>query len=185
MILERKMKIQENTRDRQTDYMWSEKLLWAFSVHVGELEHELFELMNLKGVSKIVIFLTNHCIDKTGPPPFPRTKNYNCLCLIKIILFHSIETTAVAQSFRALASLAEGRVFKSVKQVVTVPLPNARQQVGVWRFLWNDHYKRIPRVTVGNLTAQWSWVPSISQSLKPFTDNSDVSIWMKKSRMGR
>ena len=56
---------------RQTDEMWSEKLIWAFSV--GELEHELFELMTVKGVSKIVIFLTNHCIDKTGPPaPEPR-----------------------------------------------------------------------------------------------------------------
>ena len=42
----------------------------------------------------------------------------------------------------------------------------------------DDHYKRMPRVTVAvvrlrTLTAQ---VPSIGQNLKPLTGNGDVSI---------
>ena len=38
---------------------------------------------------------------------------------------------------------------KSLKQVVTAPLPNAQHQVWVSRVLRDDHYKRIPRDTVG------------------------------------
>ena len=38
---------------------------------------------------------------------------------------------------------------KSLKQVVTAPLLNARQQVWVSRVLGDGHYKRIPRVTEG------------------------------------
>ena len=34
-------------------------------------------------------------------------------------------------------------------------------------------------------TAQWPWVPSKSQSLKPSTVNGDVSKWVKHSRVGR
>ena len=49
---------------------------------------------------------------------------------------------------------------KSLKQAVTVPLPNARHEVWVSRVLGDDRYKRMPRVTVGvarerTLTAQW------------------------------
>ena len=36
-----------------------------------------------------------------------------------------------------------------LKQVVTTPLSNARQQVLVSRFLGDDHYKELTRVTVG------------------------------------
>ena len=66
---------------------------------------------------------------------------------------------------------------------------NARQSVRVSRDLGDDHYKRIPCVTVGvacqrNLTAQWPWVPSIGQNLQPFTGNGDVSIWVTNSRVG-
>ena len=57
-----------------------------------------------------------------------------------------------------------------------------QQQVGVSRVLGDDHYKQMPRtrLTVGvtllrTLTAQWPWVPSTGQNLKPFTTgNSDV-----------
>ena len=49
---------------------------------------------------------------------------------------------------------------KSLKQVVTVQLPKARQQARASRFLGDDHYKRLACVTVGfansrTLTAQW------------------------------
>ena len=69
----------------------------------------------------------------------------------------------------------------NVRQVVTAPLPNARQQVCVSRFLGDDHYKGLVRVTVDvarkrTLTAQWSCVPRIGQNLQPFTGNGDVSI---------
>ena len=37
---------------------------------------------------------------------------------------------------------------KSLKQVVTVPLTSARQQVRVSRVLGDNHYKRMPRMTV-------------------------------------
>ena len=36
-----------------------------------------------------------------------------------------------------------------------------------------------------SLTAQWPRVPSIGQTLQPFTGNGDVSIWVKNSRLGR
>ena len=35
------------------------------------------------------------------------------------------------------------------KEVVTAPLLNAQQEVRVSRVLGDDHYKRMPRVTVG------------------------------------
>ena len=49
---------------------------------------------------------------------------------------------------------------KMLKQVVTAPLPKARQQARASRFLGDDHYKRLACVTVGfansrTLTAQW------------------------------
>ena len=45
--------------------------------------------------------------------------------------------------------LVFGRVRpKSLKQVVTAPLPNARKQVWVLRLLADDHYKGLALVTV-------------------------------------
>ena len=58
---------------------------------------------------------------------------------------------------------------KSLKQVVTAPLPNAWQPVWVSRVLGDDHdYKRLARVAVGvarskTLATQWPWLPSIGQ----------------------
>ena len=58
---------------------------------------------------------------------------------------------AVAQWIGEFAPQAEGWVFESqlrqiqvVKQVVTAPLPNARKWV-----LGDDHYRWMPRVSVG------------------------------------
>ena len=39
-------------------------------------------------------------------------------------------------------------VYKSLKQVVTAPLPNARHYVRVSRVLVDEHFKRVPSVTV-------------------------------------
>ena len=55
---------------------------------------------------------------------------------------------------------------------MTAPLSNARQLVWVSRVLGDDHYKRIPRVTVGvarlrTLTGQRRWMPNIGQNLQP------------------
>ena len=66
---------------------------------------------------------------------------------------------------------------------------NARQQVWVSRVLWDDHYKRMPLVTVGvarwrTFTDQWPWVLNIGQNLQTFTCNGDVSIWVKNSWVG-
>ena len=77
----------------------------------------------------------------------------------------------------------------SLKQVVTVPQLNARQQVWVSWVLGDEHYKRMNRVTASVareriLTAQWPWLPSIDQNLQPFTSNGDVSICVKKSWVG-
>ena len=49
---------------------------------------------------------------------------------------------------------------KSLNEVVTAPLPNARQQLRVLRVLGGKHFKWMTRVNVGlahliNLTAQW------------------------------
>ena len=62
----------------------------------------------------------------------------------------------MAQSVRAFVLHAEGWVFESqprqtlvVKTGMTVPLPNARQQVWVSRVLGDDHYKLVSHVTVG------------------------------------
>ena len=57
---------------------------------------------------------------------------------------------------------------KSLKYVVTAPLPNARQQVWVSRVLREEW----SRVTVAvarwrTVTARWSWVPSIGQICSP------------------
>ena len=46
-------------------------------------------------------------------------------------------------------SIPDRDKFKSLKQVVTAPLLNARQYVCVSRVLGDDYYKRMPRVTVG------------------------------------
>ena len=68
---------------------------------------------------------------------------------------------------RAFASQAVDRgsilgrdISKSLKQVVTAPLPNARHYVRVSRVLVDEHFKRVPRVTVNvaryrTLTTQW------------------------------
>ena len=47
------------------------------------------------------------------------------------------------------ASVMTIQPYIVVKQVGTAPLPNARQQMRVSRVLADDHYKRMPRVTVG------------------------------------
>ena len=78
----------------------------------------------------------------------------------------------------------------SIKQVVIAPLTNSRHYVRVSRVLGDDHYKRMPRVTVGvarwrTLTAQWPEVPSKGQNLQPFNGNGDLSKWVKSSRVGR
>ena len=59
-------------------------------------------------------------------------------------------------SGRAFAAYAEDQGSipgqnrpNSLKQVVMAPQPNARQQEWVLRVLRDDHYKRMPRVTVG------------------------------------
>ena len=79
---------------------------------------------------------------------------------------------------------------KSLKQVMTAPLPNARQEVWVSRVLRDDHYKPISRDTVG-LAKNPSWphkindrVSSIGQNLQPFTGGY-VSIYVKNSRVGQ
>ena len=49
-------------------------------------------------------------------------------------------------------------LINSLKQVVSAPLPNARQQVRVSPFLGDDHYKWLTRVAVGvarRRIAQW------------------------------
>ena len=56
-------------------------------------------------------------------------------------------------------------------------------QVWVSQILGDDHFKRMPRVTVSvarwrTLTAQIPWMPSICQKLKPLTGYGDVSIWV-------
>ena len=55
--------------------------------------------------------------------------------------------------------------------------------------LGEDHYKRMPHVTVGvarlrTLSAQWPWVLGIGQNLKLFTGNGDVFIWVKQLLSG-
>ena len=59
----------------------------------------------------------------------------------------------------------------------------------VLRVLGDDHYKRMPSVTISGarkrtLTAQWPWVLTIGQNLQGFTDNGDISISVKNSRVG-
>ena len=70
---------------------------------------------------------------------------------------------------------------KLLKQVVTIPLLNARQQVLVSQTLEVDHYKWMPPVKAcatryRTLTAQWLQVPSLGQNLQTLTGNGDVSI---------
>ena len=78
---------------------------------------------------------------------------------------------------------------KSYKQVVTAPLPNARQYVcftGPRK--WPSKLMSCVRVGVARLrtlTAHWPWVPSIGENLQPFTGKSDFSICVKNSRVGR
>ena len=72
---------------------------------------------------------------------------------------------------------------KFVKQIVTAPLPNARQWVRVSRILGDDHYKQMPRVTVGvaeetsllNGRMCRAWV----KNCQPFIGTGDVSKWVK------
>ena len=64
---------------------------------------------------------------------------------------------------------------------MTAPMLNAQLLVRVSRVLEDDHYKRMPSVTVGvahkrTLTAQWPRVPNIGQNLPPFTGNGGISI---------
>ena len=99
-------------------------------------------------------------------------------------------TAAMTQKYSVLLAWERSELDLRLKhtyalnQVVIVPLPSARQQVWVSWVLRYDYYKRISRVTVGvahlrTLTARWSWVPSISQNLKPFAGNGDLSISVK------
>ena len=49
------------------------------------------------------------------------------------------------------------------------------------RVLRDNHYKRMPRVTVGvaqygNLTAEWPLVPSIGQNLQHLAGDGDASM---------
>ena len=69
--------------------------------------------------------------------------------------------------------------------MIAPPL-NTRLFVEVSGVLGDDHYTRIPHVTVDvarwrTLTAQWPWVPSIGQNLQPFTGNGYVSMSEKFS----
>ena len=79
---------------------------------------------------------------------------------------------------------------KSLNQVVTAPLPNAEQQVRVSRIQGDDRYKRKFPVKESvarsrTLTAQWPWMPSMGQNVKPFIGNGDVSLCVRKCRVGR
>ena len=79
---------------------------------------------------------------------------------------------------------------KSLKQVVTAPLPNTHHLMWVSRVLRDDHHKQIPRVTVSvaryrTLTAQLPWVPSKGQNLHPIIGKGGVSIWVKNSQVRR
>ena len=56
---------------------------------------------------------------------------------------------AVARLEQAEGWVFESQPLQSLKQVVTAPLPNAWRKVRVSRVLGVDHYKRMPRVTVG------------------------------------
>ena len=77
----------------------------------------------------------------------------------------------------------------SLKQVVTAPLANAREQVWESRIFGNEHYKCKPRVTISvacqRTTGQWPRVPSIRQHLQPFIGDGDVSKWLKIFRVKR
>ena len=84
---------------------------------------------------------------------------------------------------RAFAPQAEGWVFES----------QPRKNLAVKTSNDSSTAKRLAigvSVTVGVaryriLTAQWPWVPSTGQTLKSFTDNGDISIWVKNYRVGR
>ena len=63
-------------------------------------------------------------------------------------------------------------------KVVTGPLPNARQHVWVSRVFGDDHYKRMSRVTVIDISADHR------SNCEEFHPNGDISVWVKKSRVG-
>ena len=65
------------------------------------------------------------------------------------------------------------------KQVVTAALQNARQQAWVSWVLRDDHFDRIPCVTVGVTR----WRTSLLNG-DTFTGNGDVSIWVNSSTVG-
>ena len=83
--------------------------------------------------------------------------------------------------FIVATDLHVSRKNRQTQQVVTAPLPNARQKVWVSRVLGDDLYKQMPRVRVDRarqrtLTAQCPWrKPSIGQNLQPFAGYGDVS----------
>ena len=80
---------------------------------------------------------------------------------------------------------------KSLKQVVTSPVPNAGQQVWESLVLVDGHHKPKTCVTVvvaclrTRCTAHRPWVPSIGQNWQPFSGYVDVLKWVKNVRVGR
>ena len=112
------------------------------------------------------------------------------VCLFYSHQYYTLRVRAFASHAGDRGSIPSRDRPKSLKQVVTAPLPNAWQPVWVSRVLGDDHdYKRLARVAVGvarskTLATQWPWVPSIGQNLQSFTGNRDVSIWVKKISSG-
>ena len=92
-----------------------------------------------------------------------------------------ISGRAFASHTRDPGSIPSRDMLKSLKQVVTAPLPSARQQMWVSRLLGDDHVKRmISQIRCGTLkNPHCPWVPSIGPILKPFTGNGDGPIWVK------
>ena len=87
-------------------------------------------------------------------------------------------------------SIANAYTWKILICFLTLIKETLIYSVNAAEFIKSGHYKRMPRVTVGEtrwrtLTAQWPWVPSIGHNLKPFTGKGDVFIWVKNSRLGR
>ena len=87
-------------------------------------------------------------------------------------------------------SIANAYTWKILICFLTLIKETLIYSINAAEFIKSGHYKRMPRVTVGEtrwrtLTAQWPWVPSIGHNLKPFTGKGDVFIWVKNSRLGR
>ena len=57
--------------------------------------------------------------------------------------------TLLISPFQCTTACRRSEFNPLLKQVVTAPLPNARQQVRVSRVLGDDHYKGLVHITVG------------------------------------